>query len=44
MLIVAGVLLVYPKAVFDIVGLGLFALVIALHLMKKPVMAAQLRG
>jgi TRAP-type uncharacterized transport system fused permease subunit len=44
MLIVAGVLLVYPKVLFDILGLGLFALVIALQLMKKPVMATELRG
>jgi TRAP-type uncharacterized transport system fused permease subunit len=44
MLIVAGVLLVYPKALFDILGLGLFALVIALQLMKKPIMATDLQG
>jgi TRAP-type uncharacterized transport system fused permease subunit len=43
MLIVAGVLLVYPKALFDILGIGLFALVIALQLLKKPAMAADLR-
>jgi len=40
MLIVAGVLLVYPKILFDIVGISLFALVIALHLLKKPVAQA----
>lgn len=44
MLIVAGVLPVYPKALLDIVGIDLFALVIALQLMKKPMMATDLRG
>jgi TRAP transporter 4TM/12TM fusion protein len=44
MLVVAGVLLVYPKALFDILGIGLFALVIAMQLLKKPVMAADLRA
>ena len=36
MLIIAGVMLVYPKVLFDIIGIGLFAVVIALHLLKKP--------
>ncbi len=35
MLIIAGVMLVYPKALFDIIGIGLFAAVIAMQWLGK---------
>ncbi len=35
MLIVAGLLLVYPIALYDIVGFGLMALVIVLQKLRK---------
>jgi TRAP-type uncharacterized transport system fused permease subunit len=44
MLIVAGVLLVYPKVLFDVIGIGLFALVIAMQLLAKPGIAPQARA
>ena len=40
MLIVAGVLLVYPKALMDIIGIGLFLFVIALQLLRNKVLSA----
>ncbi|MEW6688346.1 MAG: TRAP transporter fused permease subunit [Pseudomonadota bacterium] len=36
MLIVAGVLLVYPKAALDVIGFGLVAIVLALQWFRKP--------
>ncbi len=36
MLIAAGFLLVYPKAMFDAIGFALVAVVVALQLMRKP--------
>lgn len=36
MLIVAGVLLVYPKTLFDATGFGLVAVVLALQWLRKP--------
>jgi TRAP transporter 4TM/12TM fusion protein len=38
-LIVAGLLLVYPKASLDVIGGGLLALVIALQLLRRPAAA-----
>jgi TRAP-type uncharacterized transport system fused permease subunit len=35
MLIVAGFMLVYPKAMFDLIGFALFALVVAMQLMRR---------
>jgi TRAP transporter 4TM/12TM fusion protein len=35
MLIVAGFMLVYPKAMFDVIGFVLFALVVAMQLMRR---------
>jgi TRAP transporter 4TM/12TM fusion protein len=36
MLLVAGVLLVYPKTLFDAIGFGLVAIVLALQWFRKP--------
>ena len=36
MLIVAGFLLVYPKALFDLIGFGLVAAVVLLQVYFKP--------
>jgi TRAP-type uncharacterized transport system fused permease subunit len=36
MLFIAGVMLVYPKTLFDIVGFGLVAIVLALQWFHKP--------
>jgi TRAP-type uncharacterized transport system fused permease subunit len=36
MLFVAGVLLVYPKALFDIIGFAMVAVVVGLQLWTKP--------
>jgi TRAP-type uncharacterized transport system fused permease subunit len=35
MLVVAGFLLVYPKALFDVIGFGLVALVVVMQLMRR---------
>jgi TRAP transporter 4TM/12TM fusion protein len=35
MLVVAGFLLVYPKAMFDVIGFGLVALVVAMQLLRR---------
>jgi hypothetical protein len=36
MLFVAGVLLVYPKTLFDVAGFGLVAVVLALQWFRRP--------
>jgi TRAP transporter 4TM/12TM fusion protein len=36
MLLVAGVLLVYPKTLFDVIGFGLVAVVLVLQWLQKP--------
>ena len=36
MLVAAGFLLVYPKAMFDLIGFGLVAVVAALQLLRRP--------
>jgi len=40
LLIAAGLALVYPKAAFDVVGIGLIALVVVLQKLRKPAPAA----
>jgi TRAP transporter 4TM/12TM fusion protein len=42
MLVVAGLALVYPRPLFDLVGVGLFALVVALQYLRRPPAAARL--
>jgi TRAP-type uncharacterized transport system fused permease subunit len=39
MLLVAGVLLVYPKTAFDLIGFALVAVVLALQWFRKPATA-----
>jgi TRAP-type uncharacterized transport system fused permease subunit len=41
MLVVAGVLLVYPKALFDAIGFGLVVLVVAMQWLRKDRPAVQ---
>jgi TRAP-type uncharacterized transport system fused permease subunit len=36
MLFVAGVMLVYPRALFDIIGFAMVAVVVGLQLWHKP--------
>ncbi len=41
MLVVAGFLLVYPNAMFDLIGFGMVALVVAMQLMRREVESAK---
>ena len=36
MLVVAGLALVYPRPLFDAIGIGLFALVLILQYLRRP--------
>ncbi len=36
MLVVAGLALVYPRPLFDAIGVGLFAIVLVLQYLRRP--------